>query len=228
MKKAVVFDFDGVIIDSLDVQKQAFTESYKMVVGGGVPPIGEFMRYSGDSLKNIFSKMNLPFGMIEQYRRISQEKNELVKVFPGIRILLNQLTEDGYRCGLCTGKDSFRTLQLLQKLNLKGYFKTVVCSDKVKNPKPHAESLVLAAKNLGVGLKDTIMIGDSCNDIICAQNAGTRSIGVTWGVTSKKGLATERPDDIVSSMQGLYDSIVALSETALNFKGMSTIQASNI
>jgi 3-amino-5-hydroxybenzoic acid synthesis related protein len=210
LHKGIVFDFDGVIIDSLDIQKKALAESYKIIVGDGMPPISEFIKHSGDSLRNIFFKMNLPLEMIEPFKRISQKNDGLIKVYPGIKTLLRRLRENGFRCGLCTGKDSLRTLQLLQKLHLNHYFQTVVCSDNVENPKPYADSLILAAGNLGVRLEDIVMIGDSCNDIDCAKNAGVRSIAVTWGNMGKDVLVKQSPDNIVSSVEELYDSIISI------------------
>lgn len=207
MGKAVIFDFDGVIIDSTKVQKMALLESYRLVVGNGTPSFDEFFSHSGDSLENIFLKMKLPLEMIEPYKRFSHERIGSIRIYSGIKELLAQLKAEGYKRGLCTGKDRYRTLEILEKLALDGYFETIVCSDDVENPKPHPDSLLLAINNLGMGPDGAVMVGDAKNDIICAKNAGVRSIAVTWGDMARETFEIEHPDCIVNSVVELSAAI---------------------
>ncbi|EPR10814.1 HAD family hydrolase [Ruminiclostridium papyrosolvens] len=201
MRKAVIFDFDGVVINSTEVQRQAFFESYKIAVGdGGVPSFEEFLRHSGDSLPNIFTKMNLPLEMVEPYREISRRKITEIKVYDGMRELLAELKENRYKCGLCTGKDRARTIEILDNADLFNYFDTLVCSDDVCNPKPHPESLVLCLTKLSASREDSVMVGDARNDILCAKSAGVKNIAVTWGDTDIEDLKKERPDYVVRSI----------------------------
>lgn len=218
LKKGIVFDFDGVIINSSEIQKQALIESYRLIVGEGTPSFDEFLSYSGDSLENIFSKMKLPIEMVDPYRGICRERIWAIKIYDGIKDLLKFLKKNGYKCALCTGKDRFRTLELLDKLMLGEYFETVVCSDDVKNPKPHPDSLILAVNNLGVSLDNAIMIGDAKNDIICAKKAGVKVIAVTWGDTPKKVLEQESPDYMVNTVDELM-SVILIQEYCFCYLG---------
>lgn len=207
LKKAVIFDFDGVIINSNEVQKQAFFESYKTVVGRETPSFKEFLSYSGDSLQNIFTKMRLPLEMVEVYRRISREKINCIKVHDGMRELLILLGDQGFRRGLCTGKDRERTMEILNYLGFGSYFESVVCSDDVISPKPEPESLYLIMKLLGVEANNSLMVGDARNDIICAKAAGVTSIAVTWGDVQREELEMVWPDFIVNDVQELSQCI---------------------
>ncbi len=207
MRKAAIFDFDGVIINSLDIQKQALHESYKIVVGKGTPSFREFLSHSGNSLENIFKNMNLPLEMVEHYRRISQEKVCTIKIYPGIREILTKLKDDEVICGLCTGKDRKRTLGILEKFGLEKFFSIVVCSDDVKHPKPHPDSLIHILNQLDIDAESALMIGDAKNDIKCAKNAGVKSIAVTWGGFSQADLEQESPNLIVNNMFELYTGI---------------------
>lgn len=213
LKKGVVFDFDGVIINSCEIQRQAFLESYKIIVGEGNPSFAEFLSHSGDSLHNILLKMNLPLEMIEPYRRISRERIGLIKENKGIRELLERLTADGYICALCTGKERSRTLEIVEKLTLGQYFKTIVCSDDVKYPKPHRESLVLALNNMDIDFDNAVMVGDGRNDILCAKNTGVKCIAVGWGDTPEHILKSESPNYLVNTPDELYKGIITLLET---------------
>jgi pyrophosphatase PpaX len=220
LKKGVIFDFDGVIINSSEIQRQALLGSYKLIVGEGIPSFEEFFSHSGDSLENIFLKMNLPLEMVEPYRKISREKIDLIKTYPGIKDLLEKLTTAGYKCALCTGKDRIRTLEMLAKLKFDKYFETVACSDDVENPKPHKDSLILAINNLGISLDNAVMIGDARNDIICAKNAGVKSIAVTWGDVSRGILEREKPSYIADTVDELFDAIICL----IGYNGVSNVK----
>lgn len=219
MSKGIIFDFDGVVINSSEIQRQALMESYKLIVGEGTPSFSEFLSHSGDSLENIFLKMKLPAEIIEPYKMISRERIGEIKIHHGMKELLGNLKDEGYKCALCTGKDRLRTLELLDKLMLGGYFETIVCSDDVANPKPHPDSLILAVNNLGIDFGNAVMIGDARNDILCAKSAVVKVIAVTWGDVPCETLERESPDYLVNTVDELYSAIISLigkSEARIN------------
>lgn len=213
MRKGVIFDFDGVIIDSFKVQKKALMESYKMVVGEGKPSLEEFFSYSGDSIENIFRQMHLPLTMVEPYKKISRENLDGIVVFDGIFELLVHLTERGYKIGLCTGKNRERTVEILDYLELSQYFNTVVCSDDVEHPKPAPDSLEASIRCLGLDKNNAVMVGDAPNDIQCANNLDVKSIAVTWGEISRERLEEEQPDCIIDNVSELENAIELLLKT---------------
>lgn len=208
LTRGIVFDFDGVIINSSEIQRQALMESYKTATGDdSMPSFEEFLSHSGDSLANIFKKMNLPLSLVEPYRKISRSLVNLVKVYDGMKELIEKLREQGFKCALCTGKDRERTVELLEKLNMLELFDSVVCSDDVRNPKPYPDSLLLAMENIGTSCENTVMVGDAKNDIACARAAGVAGIAVTWGDVPREALEKESPDYIADSVDELYDAI---------------------
>lgn len=218
MIKAVCFDFDGVIINSYEVQKKALIGSYNLVVGkNSPPPIEEFFNYSGDSLSNIFKKMGLPLKMVEPYKKISTDMIDMIKVHNGIRELLEQLREMNIKCGLCTGKDRKRTIEILNKTELLYYFDNIVCSDDVQHPKPNPESLLRVMKQLRVNSKNIVMIGDAVNDIICSKLANVPCIAVTWGDVYANKLLEYNPDYIVNDVKSLYNCITSILKLNKSF-----------
>ena len=186
MLKNIIFDFDGVIINSHDVQVKALTGAFKEICGNGMPPYDDFFKLSGDSLKNIFVQLRLPLEMIPIYQKISRENIDMIKIHEGMIELLQKLNEIGCHCALCTGKDRSRTIEILEHFAIKHLFKIIVCSDDVLNPKPHPESLFVIMNKLSALPKNTVMIGDGINDILAAKNAQITPIAVTWGDVKKE------------------------------------------
>ncbi len=207
MFKNIIFDFDGVIINSHDVQIKALTESFKAICGEGVPPYDDFFRLSGDSLKNIFTKLGFPLEMIPIYQKVSRENIDLIKIHEGMLEILKKLNDAGFLCALCTGKDRSRTIEILKHFNMEQYFKVIICSDDVTNPKPHPESLLIIMENLGASPEDTVMVGDGINDIWAAKNANIASIAVTWGDVKKIDLCKNNPTFVVDSCSELLMQI---------------------
>ena len=67
--------------------------------------------------------------------------------------------------------------------------------------KPSPEPLIAICKELNVGLKNTLMVGDTELDIQCGKNAGTFTCGVLYGYRTKELLEIEKPDFIVESIK---------------------------
>ncbi|TCJ15218.1 HAD family hydrolase [Parasulfuritortus cantonensis] len=198
MKSCVLFDFDGVIINSEPVIKAAFTLSFRDIVGRGEPPVREYLSHMGDSFDRIMSKMSLPTQMYPVFRDYSTRLSNLIEVFPGISELLRELRSEGVATGLVTGKDRRRVDELIEVLGLPG-FDAIVGGDEIENPKPHPQPLLRALDMLGVQAEQAWMIGDSPNDIVAARSAGVSSCAVTWGIGSRRELEDVKPDVLVSS-----------------------------
>lgn len=206
--KNIIFDFDGVIINSHDIQVKALTESFKAICGEGTPPYDDFFKLSGEGLKNIFTQLGLPLEMIPIYQKISRENIGLIKIHEGMIELLEKLIESGRFCALCTGKDRSRTIEILKHFKIEHFFKIVVCSDDVINPKPHPESLMLIIDDLNATLEDTVIVGDGINDMLSAKNADIKSIAVTWGDVPEKSLKDCKPDRICYSITQLKNILL--------------------
>jgi HAD superfamily hydrolase (TIGR01549 family) len=202
-----IWDFDGVIINSHEVQVKALTDSYKTVGLKGLPPYEEFFKLSGNSLSNIFNQLGLPQEMVPIYRKISTENIGLITLHPGMEDVLKKVKDMGYGNSLNTGKDRKRTIEILKHFHMEEYFDIIVCSDDVENSKPHPESLNCIMEKLGWKCENTCMIGDGINDILAAQNAGVCSVAVTWGDVSADNLIACHPSVVVDTAEELVSFI---------------------
>lgn len=205
MRKCVIFDFDGVIINSRDVQMKALEESFQSTGGIGEPPYEEFFALSGDSLTNIFNHLNLPLTMIPIYTKVSRENISMINMNQGMYEVLYMLNQLGVCCALCTGKERERTIEILKYLNIESFFCQIVCSDDVKQPKPNEESVVRIIDQLSLNRKNAVLVGDGINDILCAHNAGIIAIAVSWGDIRREVLECYEPDKMVESSDDLAD-----------------------
>ena len=143
MLRAVIFDLDGVLIDSEPLMRLAFADSYKRIIGNGSPPIEAYLEHMGESFPRIMDRLNLPHSMWEPYRKFCQEHIAHINLFPGSRELLEWARAAQLKVGLLTGKDYARTAQILEHFGLQDYFDVTLASDQLNQPKPHPEGVPL-------------------------------------------------------------------------------------
>lgn len=176
-----IFDLDGCLIDSSAVQKAAFFGSYKEIVGDDkCPTYEEYIKHTGDSIDNVFRKMGLPFEMAEAYRRISSAAvDEIIVNWDAIE-LIKELRRNGAKIAICTGKDHYRTVPILEKYQINMLFDVLVCADDVEEPKPSAMPILKAIEEMRVEKNSVLVIGDGYNDILSARNAGVKSVLTLW------------------------------------------------
>ena len=111
----LIFDLDGCIIDSSEVQKAAFYGSYKEVVGDdNCPSYEEYIKYTGDSISNVMRKMGLPIEMVGPYRRISSSSIDKIIVNEKCVELIKKARRNGSKIAICTGKDHYRVDEILK------------------------------------------------------------------------------------------------------------------
>ncbi len=108
VRDVVIFDLDGVIVDSFAVMSAAFAIAYAEVVGDGPAPFEEYRCHMGRYFPDIMAIMNLPLEMEEPFVRESYRLAGQVQVFDGILELLLTLRVRGLRLAVATGKSGHR------------------------------------------------------------------------------------------------------------------------
>lgn len=208
----LIFDFDGVLINSIEVQKSAYYGSYREVVGDDkCPPFSEYLKHTGDSLPNIFKKMGLPVEMANPYRRISV--NAIDKIILNVEAieLIKEFRPLGVKCAICTGKDHYRTVDILKHFEIEELFDAIICSDDVSEPKPSPVPVLKAIEVMGndASPDNCIVIGDGLYDIVSAKSAGCRSVLTLWygdeGVERKADYLSITVDDLRSYLMAALD-----------------------
>ncbi len=204
----VLFDFDGTIMDTNSVVLQSWQHTFR-TVEGKERPTEEIISTFGEPLSITMEKL-LPQIPAEEgiqiYRGYHYDNfSDLIGVFPGILELLEALREKGYKTGIVTSRLRHTTQVGLQKYDMEKYFDTIVTCDDTGKHKPDPEPLNIAMDRLGSKPDETIMIGDSMFDIICAKNAGVKSVLVGWAlaVSEEDKYGENAPDYVLSNAADL-------------------------
>ncbi|MFF1903710.1 HAD-IA family hydrolase [Kitasatospora sp. NPDC058218] len=196
-RQAVVFDLDGVIVDSFAVMGQAFAIAYAEVVGDGPAPFEEYQRHQGRYFPDIMRIMGLPLEMEAPFVRESYRLAHQVQVFDGVVELLQELRDRGLRMAIATGKAGDRARSLLDGLGLLPYFAHVIGSDEVARPKPAPDIVLRALELLDVPAERAIMIGDAPTDLASARGAGVASAAALWAGPDEAELLAAGPDVVL-------------------------------
>ncbi|GIG59285.1 phosphoglycolate phosphatase [Longispora fulva] len=199
VRDAVVFDLDGVLVDSHETMGRAFAVAYAEVVGDEPAPFAEYQRYQGLYFPEIMRRMGLPLEMEEPFVRESYRLADQVPVCDGVFELLETLRDRGFRLAVATGKAGPRARSLLTTLKLIEYFDQVVGSDEVAHPKPAPDIVLRALGLIGARPDGAVMVGDAPADIRCARDAGVTSVAATWATVDEDDLLRSGPDVVIRS-----------------------------
>ncbi|HEV7522447.1 MAG TPA: HAD family hydrolase [Candidatus Angelobacter sp.] len=180
----VVFDLDGVLIDSRPQMEFVFRECYREFGNGAEPPLQEFFHRMGMPLPDILRDLGLPPEMAPKYREMSRQLYKQIRVVRGATSTLKLLHGLGVPLGLMTGKDRARTLEILNYFGLSQFFSEIVCGDDSHPGKPAPDGLWYLASAFDVSPDRLVLVGDSVLDVSCGLAAGAITVAATWGFES--------------------------------------------
>ncbi|PKN06377.1 MAG: hypothetical protein CVU72_04805, partial [Deltaproteobacteria bacterium HGW-Deltaproteobacteria-7] len=190
--KLFLFDFDGVIVDSLAVYEKTVKDNLQKINQPIVQTREEFLELFEDnfyeSLKN--KGIDLDVFMKAAEDILAQVKIRDMKPFPGIAPVLEALHKN--HCLIVVSSNDCASIkEALDIFNYDGYFKEILGSDFMFSKK---EKILYAANKFQVALQDIYYIGDTTGDIKEGKQAGVKTVGVTWGWHSKEKMAAAGPD----------------------------------
>lgn len=191
---AVIFDMDGVLIDSNPTHAAAWIE---YLSGHGLPYEGidtwmagkrndQIMRHllgEGASEEDIFAHGAAKEALYRTKMRPVLEQH----LMPGLRPFLDSL--EGLPVGLGSNAEPANVEFLLEEGGFRGRFRAVVDGHQVEHPKPAPDIYLRVAELLGVDARECVIFEDSPGGIRAARTAGARVVGV-----ERSGLALEGTD----------------------------------
>lgn len=205
--KAVIFDWDGTLNDSL----WAIYKTYFICIKKMKLPelsLSKFKKLYESDYRKFELKIGVTSDKREMFDKLWVEvyKKQKAKLFPGVKKFLIKI-KYGHLLGLVTGGSSGRLKEELRDYGLNGIFDVIITSEDCYKKKPDPEPLRICAKKLDIQPKDCLYVGDMNSDIIAAKNAGMISVVVNWGYLNDSELHKFSPDIIVKSLDELEDII---------------------
>lgn len=179
--KAILFDLDGVLIDSFERQYVVFNDLRKKF---GLKKInkGEFRKKIwGNSLeanaKNYFNGKDLKELHLD-YDNLVKKHTYKSKLLHRAKEVLKTIKDKNIKIGLATNTTKQRTTNDLRSHKIKDYFDAIVTADDVEKPKPYPDSIIKLCQKLNVMPDETIFVGDTPNDYKAGKAAGCFVVGL--------------------------------------------------
>lgn len=204
----IVFDWDGTLMDSTATIVRCIQAAARDL-GLAVPDDRSAAYVIGLGLQEAM-EVAMPgldpkhySRLIERYRHHYLTKDHGLTLFPGVRAMLEDLSQQGYFLAVATGKTRVGLNRALHAADLLRLFDATRCADETFS-KPHPAMLQELTRELGQEMKRTVMIGDTVHDLQMALNAGATGIGVQYGAHSPDELKALQPAYLASSVPGLH------------------------
>ena len=218
--KAIVFDFDGLILDTETFDYKAWQAIYR---DHGVDlPLSTWLPLVGDATQNFDIDLRIaeltgkPVDRAElrkRHRSIYLEMLEGITPMPGVEDYLCAAKRIGIRVGIASGSRRSWVLDRLEQIGPVDHFDTIVCRDDVGSAKPDPASYLTAVSNLGVTVNQAFALEDSPPGVAAAKNAGLYCIAVPGPMT--KNLSFHNADMRLESLvdMPLSELLAALATT---------------
>jgi len=213
----VIFDLDGTLVDTEPDIRRAVDHALD---GMGFPPAPpERVRKGIGPGSEIFARIMLPEGgkgrweeWLFRYRRYYTEHcAERSRPFPGVPEMLEKL-RSLCRIAVATNKPRYMAEKILDTLELGQFVDLVVGPEDVSRIKPDPEMLELVLTRLGGGPLETLVVGDTDNDISAGKSLGALTCGVTWGYFPESELKRLNPDFLVDRPRDVVRIVEIFSE----------------
>lgn len=197
MKRAVIFDFDGTIVDSLSAVIKVFEDIAKHPRHLSPEEIAELQN---KDLLQIALDLNIPKWKIPwllvKGRRMFRQHMRSVKVHEGMPEVIQTLHKQGVVLFVLSSNSKSNVQKYLRWNNLDLYFKNVYGNAGLLGK---ARKLLILFKNEKISAEGNWYIGDETRDIIGAHAVGLKIISVSWGYNSRRALEDKGPDALVDT-----------------------------
>ncbi|MBN1454880.1 MAG: HAD family hydrolase [Methanomicrobia archaeon] len=193
--EAVLFDLDGVLIDSFESWYQAFSSMLRAYNKPEMSRETFRARCWGPDLRHNLSTLQLGEDAAWFCVREQQQLIGLVELMPHAEVVLRR-TQEEYRLkvGLVTNTPRANVKKILEHFHLTGHFDAVLTGDDVERGKPDAEIVLKACEQLAVRPEHAILVGDTRTDFQAGRAASCLVIGV--GLGSAGDLHIERLEEL--------------------------------
>lgn len=214
--KLICFDLDGTLVDSVPDLRLALNamldelqlahchdQQIKNWVGNGLPKLVErALTFVG---KNEIDEpfFNQALSIFEKHYAVYL--NSASTLYKDVAQTLQSLKSRGYKIALVTNKAEQFLPELLNHFQIADFFDLLLGGDTLSENKPAPMQVNFACEKFKVSKTETVMVGDSKNDILAGQNAQVNTIALTYGYNYGEPVANLNPDFIINQFNELLD-----------------------
>ena len=211
--KAILFDMDGVLIDSETLMAKSGILALRDY---GIDPVPEdFIPFVGRGEDKYIGGVAQKYGLTyspemkarayEYYGRYVEQEAFVPK---DVRRVLDTVKARGYRIAVCTSADYAKVVHNLRAIGVEeGFFDAFVTGDKIKNLKPHPEIYLTGAKLAGAAPDQCLVVEDAPSGIKAAHAGGMKAVGITSSFTEDYLVAQSHPDYIIHELGQLLELV---------------------
>ena len=196
LPRAVLFDLDGTLIDSVPLILSSMRHAF---AGHPNPPgVAEWVALIGTPLDAMIRRWAGDEADVERVKERYKEHqwahhDAMVHAFPGVPAMLEALAARGVRMAVVTSKLEPSARRSLDFLGLSRHFELVVGLEATGRHKPDPAPVTHAVERLGARPGDAAFVGDSPHDVLAGNAAGVATVATLWGPFSREELARARP-----------------------------------
>ena len=205
----LIFDLDGTLIDSSPGVIQAVNYSLRMMGQPEQKPeaIKAFIGYPLETMYPHFTDAPLKelYGHFQVKAAVTVVAS--TKALPGVAQTLRRLSDRGYRMAIATTKIRANVNGILEKLGWQKLFDATTAGDEVEKVKPDPSMLRLTLERLKADPSETVVVGDTINDILAARGVPMTVIAVASPFGNREKVIAAKPDSFIESIDELLNML---------------------
>ena len=181
--KGIIFDMDGVIIDSEPIHYEIEQNLLKKL--GGKLSKKEHATFIGTTDYNMWSSLKEIYNLEPSVEEIIDMKKELflrnidkIQLIDGFYDFMTMLYKKGYKLGLASSNNRKSVESIVEKFELDKYIEVTMSGEDVSKGKPDPEIFLTTAKKLSINPEDCIVVEDAENGVVAAKAAGMKCIAL--------------------------------------------------
>lgn len=203
--RAVLFDLDGTLIDTIELILSSFRFSTASVLGEALPD-DVLLRDVGTPLVKQMASISPEHAeeLVRVYRAHNAIHHDTMAAeYPGTAAALRAIRDAGYPVGVVTSKFAVGARRGIRLFNLERHIDVIVGADDVEIHKPDPYPLRRGAELLGMELAECAYVGDSPHDMAAAVAGGAVSVAALWGPFPRQDVLAHGPDYALESITEL-------------------------